>query len=151
MVSIIISKSKFLIQLDENCSTKIFASLTKAPFSVDHHVSILWSRIHERYILFCFCFFFQVLILKLNKEAPAKKDVFRAPGHQGSMKQLIHFLQTGRLMNMENYSVYTIASVLKKFLRKLPNGIFGRAGEQKLFSVVTEVTDPQEQNELINK
>lgn len=92
-----------------------------------------------------------VLILKLNKEAPAKKDVFRAPGHQGSMKQLIHFLQTGRLMNMENYSVYTIASVLKKFLRKLPNGIFGRAGEQKLFSVVTEVTDPQEQNELINK
>lgn len=34
-----------------------------------------------------------VLILKLNKEAPEKKDVFRAPGHQGNMKKLIHFLQ----------------------------------------------------------
>ena len=34
-----------------------------------------------------------VMILKLNKEAPYKKDVFRAPGHQASMKKLIHFLQ----------------------------------------------------------
>lgn len=34
-----------------------------------------------------------VLILKLNKEAPVKKDVFRAPGHQANMKKLIHFLQ----------------------------------------------------------
>lgn len=59
----------------------------------------------------------QVLILKLNKEAPLRRDVFRAPGHQGAMKKLIHFLQTGRLVNVDNYSVYTIASVLKKFLR----------------------------------
>lgn len=41
-----------------------------------------------------------VLILKLNKEGPTKKDVFRAPGHQGSMKKLIHFLQNGRLVNI---------------------------------------------------
>lgn len=34
-----------------------------------------------------------VLILKLNKEAPVKKDVFRAPGNQANMKKLIHFLQ----------------------------------------------------------
>ncbi|KAI8437543.1 hypothetical protein MSG28_011841, partial [Choristoneura fumiferana] len=60
-----------------------------------------------------------VLILKLNKEAPLRRDVFRAPGHQGAMKKLIHFLQTGRLVNVDNYSVYTIASVLKKFLRLL--------------------------------
>lgn len=55
--------------------------------------------------------------MKLNKEAPLRRDVFRAPGHQGAMKKLIHFLQTGRLVNVDNYSVYTIASVLKKFLR----------------------------------
>lgn len=34
-----------------------------------------------------------MLILKLNKEAPAKKDVFRAPGHQANVKKLIHVLQ----------------------------------------------------------
>ena len=35
----------------------------------------------------------QMMLLKLNKEGPFKKEVFRAPGHQASMKKLIHFLQ----------------------------------------------------------
>ncbi|XP_035228361.1 rho GTPase-activating protein 20-like [Stegodyphus dumicola] len=77
-----------------------------------------------------------ILILKLNKEGPYKKDVFRAPGHQGNMKKLIHFLQHGRLVNIENFSVYTIASVLKKFLRKLPGGIFGSENEEALFEII---------------
>ncbi|XP_049777796.1 rho GTPase-activating protein 20 isoform X6 [Schistocerca cancellata] len=91
-----------------------------------------------------------VLILKLNKEAPYKKDVFRAPGHQGNMKKLIHFLQTGRLVNMDNFSVYTIASVLKKFLRKLPGGIFGREGEQRLFTVI-DMGNKEEQRDEIHR
>ncbi|XP_053208897.1 uncharacterized protein LOC128392836 isoform X2 [Panonychus citri] len=77
-----------------------------------------------------------ILILKLNKEGPYKKDVFRAPGHQANMKKLIHFLQTGRLVNIDNFSVYTIASVLKKFLRKLPDGIFGHEAESRLFEII---------------
>lgn len=77
-----------------------------------------------------------VLILKLNKEAPLKKDVFRAPGHQANMKKLVHFLQSGRLVNIDKFSVYTIASVLKKFLRKIPGGIFGHEMEQRLFEVI---------------
>lgn len=90
-----------------------------------------------------------VLILKLNKEAPLRKDVFRAPGHQGAMKKLIHFLQTGRLVNVDNYSVYTIASVLKKFLRKIPNGIFGREVESQLFKII-EIEDKLEQQQKIH-
>ncbi|KAL1122628.1 hypothetical protein AAG570_002955 [Ranatra chinensis] len=91
-----------------------------------------------------------VLVLKLNKEAPSKKDVFRAPGHQGNTKKLVHFLQAGRLVNMDNYSVYTIASVLKKFLRKIPGGIFGRANEQRLFAIV-RMDSVGEQREEIHK
>ncbi|XP_012280051.1 uncharacterized protein LOC105699537 isoform X2 [Orussus abietinus] len=91
-----------------------------------------------------------VLILKLNKEAPFRKDVFRAPGHQGNMKKLIHFLQTGRLVNMDNFSVYTIASVLKKFLRKIPGGIFGREGEQELFTVI-QLESIEQQRDQIHK
>lgn len=91
-----------------------------------------------------------VLILKLNKEAPLRKDVFRAPGHQGAMKKLIHFLQAGRLVNVDNYSVYTIASVLKKFLRKIPGGIFGREGEVELFNII-EVDNEIEQQERIHR
>ncbi|TMW50677.1 hypothetical protein DOY81_004245 [Sarcophaga bullata] len=91
-----------------------------------------------------------VLILKLNKESPNRRDVFRAPGHQGAMKKLIHFLQAGRLVNVDNYSVYTIASVLKKFLRKIPNGIFGRSGEEELFAII-ELSNESEQIERLHK
>uniref|UniRef100_A0A1A9ZKB9 Rho-GAP domain-containing protein n=1 Tax=Glossina pallidipes TaxID=7398 RepID=A0A1A9ZKB9_GLOPL len=91
-----------------------------------------------------------VLILKLNKESPNRRDVFRAPGHQGAMKKLIHFLQAGRLVNVDNYSVYTIASVLKKFLRKIPNGVFGRTGENELFAII-ELESETEQTERLHK
>lgn len=88
--------------------------------------------------------------MKLNKEAPYRKDVFRAPGHQGAMKKLMHFLQTGRLINMDNFSVYTIASVLKKFLRKIPGGIFGKSIEQHFFEII-EMTDVQAQRDAIHR
>lgn len=91
-----------------------------------------------------------VLILKLNKESPNRRDVFRAPGHQGAMKKLIHFLQAGRLVNVDNYSVFTIASVLKKFLRKIPNGIFGRSGEMELFAI-NELQNEAEQTERLHR
>uniref|UniRef100_A0A182QH72 Rho-GAP domain-containing protein n=1 Tax=Anopheles farauti TaxID=69004 RepID=A0A182QH72_9DIPT len=91
-----------------------------------------------------------VLILRLNKEAPCRKDVFRAPGNQGAMKKLIHFLQQGRLVNVDNYSVYTIASVLKKFLRKIPGGVFGREGEAELFQIV-DLEDEAQQQEKIHR
>ncbi|XP_052848374.1 rho GTPase-activating protein 20 isoform X7 [Drosophila gunungcola] len=91
-----------------------------------------------------------VLILKLNKESPHRRDVFRAPGHQGAMKKLIHFLQAGRLVNVDNYSVFTIASVLKKFLRKIPNGIFGRSGEMELFAI-NDLQNEVEQTERLHR
>lgn len=40
------------------------------------------------------------------------------------------------MVNIDSYSVYTIASVLKKFLRKIPGGIFGYENEIKLFNVI---------------
>ncbi len=76
------------------------------------------------------------MLLKLNKEGPFKKDVFRAPGHQGNMRKLVHFLQNGRLVNIHSFSVNTIASVLKKFLRKIPGGVFGPENEAELFEII---------------
>lgn len=93
-----------------------------------------------------------ILILKLNKEAPYKKDVFRAPGHHSNMKKLIYCLQNGRLVNIDHYTVYTIASVLKKFLRKLPGGIFSMENEAQLFKLIksTEL-DLNEKQEHISR
>ncbi|KAK8745763.1 hypothetical protein OTU49_017386, partial [Cherax quadricarinatus] len=50
----------------------------------------------------------------------------------------------------DNFSVYTIASVLKKFLRKLPEGIFGREGEQELFSII-QLSDTEQQRDHIHR
>jgi hypothetical protein len=66
------------------------------------------------------------------------------------MKKLIHFLQQGRLVNIENYSVHTIASVLKKFLRKVPNGIFGPDGENRLFEII-KWDDLGQQRDAVHK
>lgn len=66
------------------------------------------------------------------------------------MKKLTHFLQTGRLINMDNFSVYTIASVLKKFLRKIPGGVFGKETEQRLFQII-EMNDVQAQRDEIHR
>ncbi|GMS84297.1 hypothetical protein PENTCL1PPCAC_6472, partial [Pristionchus entomophagus] len=77
-----------------------------------------------------------VLLLKVNKEGPAKKDIWRAPGNQAHVRKLSHIMQNGRLVNISNFSVYTAASVIKKFLSKLPGGIFGVENERLLFNAV---------------
>lgn len=100
--------------------------------------------------LFSF-YFFQILILKLNREGPFKKDVFRAPGNQASVKELINFLQTGTILNIEHYSVYTVASVLKKFLSKIPGSIFGEEIEKELLRIAREKPDPDERGQLIHE
>ncbi|KAK7582628.1 hypothetical protein V9T40_014073 [Parthenolecanium corni] len=91
-----------------------------------------------------------ILILKLNREGPFKKDVFRAPGNQASVKELISFLQTGTILNIEHYSVYTVASVLKKFLSKIPGGIFGEEIEKELLRIAKETVDPDQRGQLIH-
>ena len=84
-----------------------------------------------------------VMLLTLNKEGPLTKDVFRAPGHQANMQYLIGFLQKPRLVNIQCFSVNTIASVVKQFLRNLPGGIFGLENEAKLFTI-TKMDDEED-------
>jgi len=51
---------------------------------------------------------------------------------------------------MQNYSLNTIASVLKKFLRKIPGGIFGPENEAALFNMIN-IDDPQQQIKAVNR
>lgn len=53
-------------------------------------------------------------------------------------------------MNIDNFNIYTIASVLKKFLGKLPEGIFGTQVERRLFETY-EWTDADLKREEINR
>ncbi|CAJ0581403.1 unnamed protein product, partial [Mesorhabditis spiculigera] len=88
-----------------------------------------------------------VLLLKVNKEGPPKKDIWRAPGNQAQVRKLSNIMQHGRLVNIANFSVYTAASVIKKFLSKLPGGIFGIENEQLLFNSVSN-SDPDKQRQV---
>uniref|UniRef100_A0A914DGF2 Rho-GAP domain-containing protein n=1 Tax=Acrobeloides nanus TaxID=290746 RepID=A0A914DGF2_9BILA len=85
-----------------------------------------------------------VLLLKVNKEGPFKKDIWRAPGNAAQVRKLSHIMQHGRLVNISNISVYTAASVIKRFLAKLPGGIFGSENEQELFTVVQQPDSEQQ-------
>lgn len=87
-------------------------------------------------------------MLRLNKEGPNRREIFRAPGHQQSMKKLIYILHSGRLVNLEFFSIYTVASLIKKFLRKIPGGIFTKKGELRLFEII-QMTDIEQQREEI--
>uniref|UniRef100_A0AC35U529 Rho-GAP domain-containing protein n=1 Tax=Rhabditophanes sp. KR3021 TaxID=114890 RepID=A0AC35U529_9BILA len=88
-----------------------------------------------------------VLLLKVNKEGPLKKDIWRAPGNQAQVRKLAHTMQHGRLVNISEISVYTAASVIKKFLSKLPGGIFGPENEKLLFGIIHE-SDPEKQRQI---
>lgn len=141
---------KFGVPLDEVCKNDIPGPLLVSNNQMFCYSQIFYSQTFYKTITSNDhdVILFQVLILKLNKEAPLRKDVFRAPGHQGNMKKLIHFLQTGHLVNMDNFSVYTIASVLKKFLRKIPGGVFGKEGEQQLFTVIQLESIEQQRDQI---
>ncbi|KAM3719879.1 Rho GTPase-activating protein [Dirofilaria immitis] len=88
-----------------------------------------------------------VLLLKVHKDGPSKKDIWRAPGNQAQVRKLSHIMQHGRLVNIANFSVYTAASVIKKFLSKLPGGIFGLENEQKLFDLYNTSADLESQRQ----
>ncbi|CDH92922.1 Rho-GAP domain-containing protein [Caenorhabditis elegans] len=89
-----------------------------------------------------------MLLLKVNKDGPAKKDIWRAPGNQAQVRKLSQVMQHGRLVNIENFTVYTAASVIKKFLSKLPNGIFGRDNEETLFNSASTGMDIEKQRQV---
>ncbi len=55
----------------------------------------------------------QVLLIKLNKEGQQKKDIWRAPGNVSHVRKLVHMMAQGRLVNVDNFSAYTAASVIK--------------------------------------
>ena len=67
------------------------------------------------------------------------------------LRNLICFFVTqGRLVNIQNYSLNTIASVMKKFLRKIPGGIFGPQNEAAIFNIL-KMEDSQDQMKAVNR
>lgn len=92
-----------------------------------------------------------MLLLKVHQDGPITGTVFRIPGRQQHVKILIRRLKRGQLFNIDNYSVHTCASVIKRFLYLLKYGVFGHDSEGGLLEAYALSPDHQHQFVAIQK
>lgn len=88
-----------------------------------------------------------VLLLKVNKEGPNKKDIWRAPGNHAQIRTLARHMRDGSLVNISHFDEKTVASVIKLFLSKIPGGIFGYENERRLIDNFPRAS-PEDQRQL---
>lgn len=67
--------------------------------------------------------FISTFIQYLKEHARSKK-LFRSPGISTSAAELKDLLENEKPLNIEKYDEYTVATVLKDFLRELPEPLF---------------------------
>ncbi|XP_005108259.1 dentin sialophosphoprotein isoform X2 [Aplysia californica] len=77
------------------------------------------------------------ILVFIAKEGVATADVFRRPGNPNDTRRIVKRLTEGKQVIYSNYSFYTLASVVKKFLLKIPGGVFTPEGEEQLLQVLT--------------
>lgn len=93
---------------------------------------------------------FVELLVYIAKEGVTTTDLFRRPGNPNDTRRIVKRLQEGKPVIFANYNFYTLASVVKKFILKLPGGIFTPAGEEYLLEVLT-MTHHFEQCQRVNE
>jgi len=76
------------------------------------------------------------LLIYIAQEGVTTTDLFRRPGNTNDAKMIMKSLAEGKRINLTNYNFYTLATVVKKFLLKIPGGVFGEAVEVKLLQVL---------------
>ncbi|BFZ09501.1 hypothetical protein BsWGS_12540 [Bradybaena similaris] len=77
------------------------------------------------------------ILVHIAREGVMTTDVFRRPGNPNDTRRIVKRLTEGKQVIYANYSFYTLASVVKKFLLKIPGGIFTPEGEEHLLQVLT--------------
>ncbi|CAG5129523.1 unnamed protein product [Candidula unifasciata] len=76
------------------------------------------------------------ILVHIAREGVLTTDVFRRPGNPNDTRRIVKRLTEGKQVIYANYSFYTLASVVKKFLLKIPGGIFTPEGEEHLLQVL---------------
>ncbi|KAK0056734.1 dentin sialophosphoprotein isoform X1 [Biomphalaria pfeifferi] len=89
------------------------------------------------------------ILVHIAKEGVTTADVFRRPGNPNDTRRIVKRLTEGKQVIYANYSFYTLASVVKKFLLKIPGGIFSPEGEEALLRVLT-LTQKMDQIEAVH-
>ncbi|KAK3097207.1 hypothetical protein FSP39_007494 [Pinctada imbricata] len=77
-------------------------------------------------------------------------DLFRRPGNPGDTRRIVKRMSEGKPVIFQNYNLYTLTSVVKKFLLRIPGGIFGEEGEETLLKVLN-MKHKMEQYEAVHE
>lgn len=77
------------------------------------------------------------LLVYVAKEGVNTVDIFRRPGNPSDIRRVVKRLSEGKPVIFSNYSFYTLASVIKRFLISIPGGVFTEEGEELLLKVLT--------------
>lgn len=90
------------------------------------------------------------LLVYIAHEGMNTADLFRRPGNPNDTRRIVKRLSEGKPVIFQNYNLYTLASVVKKFLLRLPGGIFTPEGEETLLRVLA-LGHKMEQYEAVHK
>lgn len=77
------------------------------------------------------------LLVYIAREGLNTRDIFRRPGNPNDTRRVVKRLSEGKPVIFSNYSFYTLASVVKKFLLSMPGGVFSPEGEETLLKTLT--------------
>ncbi|ESO87292.1 hypothetical protein LOTGIDRAFT_77392, partial [Lottia gigantea] len=77
------------------------------------------------------------ILVYIARDGCTTVDLFRRPGNPKDTRIIVQRLSEGKPVVYSDYSFYTLASVVKKFLLRLPGGVFGPDGEERLLQVLT--------------
>ncbi|ESN96392.1 hypothetical protein HELRODRAFT_142800, partial [Helobdella robusta] len=90
------------------------------------------------------------MLIYIARDGVTTTDLFRRPGNPTDTKNILKKMADGRDVEYSNYNFYTLASVIKKFLLKIPGGIFGIEAENQLLQVLN-INEKLLQFDAINK
>ncbi|XP_041354853.1 uncharacterized protein LOC121372537 isoform X2 [Gigantopelta aegis] len=77
------------------------------------------------------------ILVYIAQEGVGTVDLFRRPGNPADIRHIVKRLSEGKPVTYTRYSFYTLASVLKRYLLRLPGGVFTPQGEECLLQVLS--------------
>ncbi|XP_064629831.1 uncharacterized protein LOC135488843 isoform X2 [Lineus longissimus] len=89
------------------------------------------------------------LLVIIARDGMSTNDLFRRPGNPQDMKKILKRMEEGKPIMWHEYNFYTLANVVKRFLLRIPGGMFGLEIEELLLESYF-IEDPNEQLDTVN-
>ncbi|CAI2731196.1 unnamed protein product [Schistosoma spindalis] len=82
------------------------------------------------------------LFLYLAQEGVYAKDLFRRPGNIAQIKHILQRFASDQIIDWKDYNIHTVATVAKRVLFNIPNGLIGLKGEKQLLHTALLTQQP---------